>query len=122
MTIRQDTINAFKAYLLMRGEDNIYSGYTRMSDYNYTHSLAIAIMNVLVDDFGLINYVFDYLDKSKSYTFVDPCKKFKKIMLKLDENGSASWMIDSSGKVHNNTTMICYIMRVMYPKLKGAIK
>lgn len=102
----------------MRGEDNIYTGDTHISDYNYTNSLAMAIINVLVNDFGLVNYIFDYLDHSRSYTLIDPCKKFKKIILKLNENGSASWMIDNSSKSHNNTTMICYIMRVMYPKLK----
>jgi len=118
MTIRQDTINTFKAYLLMRGEDNIYTGDTYISDYNYVNSLAVAIINVLVNDFGLVNHIFDYLDHSRSYTLIDPRKKFKKIILKLSENGSASWMIDGSNKSHNNTTMICYIMRVMYPKLK----
>ena len=102
----------------MRGEDNIYTGDTYISDYNYVNSLAVAIINVLVNDFGLVNHIFDYLDHSRSYTLIDPRKKFKKIILKLSENGSASWMIDGSNKSHNNTTMICYIMRVMYPKLK----
>lgn len=128
MTVRQDTINSFKAYLLMKDEDNIWieNGFHLSDGPGYTYHLAQAIKEILTEEFNFTCYWMNspiYGENDiKWLTFVHPSNKYKKIFLTIDKTHKATWGIEGSNKKHINTSMICYLMRVMYPKLRKVIK
>ena len=120
MTVRQTYIDTFKTYLRMRGEEVWFndSHYPHYPGSQYPDSLAKSISKVLIE-LGFITYYLGTIDYNRMHKYIYfNCDCNKKIFLITNNERNVSWYIEGSNKPHNNTTMICYLMRRIFPELK----
>lgn len=113
MTIRQNYIDQFKTLLKLKGKKVYFS--TQEADGNSnTSNLADGISNILRElNFKMLlqNNIHTPPDNNTSiYVFNNPIYP-NSIFLKTNYENIYSWQIFPSKKWHNNTTMICYLMR-----------
>lgn len=111
MSIRQDYIDQFKAYLKMQC---LTVGFTNEHiETRNSNNLAAGILYVLKslgfevkledNEYTISNNTISIYSLRKSYT--------NSIFFKTNGYHICSWQIFPSKKWHNNTTIICYIMR-----------
>lgn len=113
---RQDYINTFKTYIAMRGEE-VWFNDSHYPETKYSTKLAESISRTLLL-LGFKTYYMGMLDdKTHRYMYFRDFSS-KKLYLSNNNEGNVSWYIEGSNKPHNNTTMICYLMKVIFPKLK----
>ena len=118
MTVRQDCINTFKVLVKLQG-DTIWldNDHYPPCDCNYATKLADSISRILVQSGFNLYYMGTVDQKTHEYTYFH--RDFdKKLFLITNNERNISWIIEGSNKHHNNTTMICYLMRRIFPKLK----
>ena len=118
MSIRQDYIDQFKTLLKFKGK-KVYFSVQDADGNSNTSNLADGITNILVElNFKILlqdtkhtppdNNISIYKFTNFSYP--------NSIFLKTNYRNIYSWQIFPSKKWHNNTTMICYIMRKLLTK------
>lgn len=118
MSIRQDYIDQFKTLLKFKGKPVYFSNEDAEGNSN-TCNLANGISNMLRE----LNFKMLLQDtihtppnhNTSIYKFTNPIYH-NSIFLKTDYTHIYSWQIFPSKKWHNNTTMICYIMRKLLTK------
>ena len=113
MTIRQNYIDQFKTLLKFKGKKVYFSNQDADGNSN-TSNLADGIANILRElNFKMLlqNNIHTPPDNNTSiYVFNNPIYP-NSIFLKTNYENIYSWQIFPSKKWHNNTTMICYLMR-----------
>lgn len=118
MSIRQDYIDQFKTLLKFKGK-KVYFSIQDADGNSNTRNLADGITNIL----GELNFKMLLQDTKhippdnnisiyKFSNFLYP----NSIFLKTDYKKIYSWQVFPSKKWHNNTTMVCYIMRKLLTK------
>lgn len=118
MSIRQDYIDQFKTLLKIQGKQVYFSNQDADGNSNACN-LANGISNMLRE----LNFKMLLQDtmhtppnhNTSIYKFTNPIYH-NSIFLKTDYTHIYSWQIFPSKKWHNNTTMICYIMRKLLTK------
>lgn len=118
MTIRQNYIDQFKTYLKLQGKKIYFSNQDADGNSN-TSNLADGISNTLRElNFKMLlqDNIHTPPDNNTSiYKFTNPMYS-NSIFLKTNYENIYSWQIFPSKKWHNNTTMICYLMRKFLTK------
>lgn len=111
MTIRQNYIDNFKVYLKMKGFGVAFD--KPETGNSNTKYLANGIAMILKEDLHF-TYTFKKQElNTKDHKLWDVFTYNKdNLTIKLiTDFEQYSWTINTSNKLHNNTTLICYIMR-----------
>ena len=118
MTIRQNYIDKFKTLLKIQGKPVYFSNQDADCNSN-TSNLANGISHTLrALNFKTLLQDTKHIPPDNNisiYKFTNPIYP-NSIFLKTNYKKIYSWQIFPSKKWHNNTTMICYIMRKLLTK------